>query len=326
MEDAELSEVDLTEAALVQAHFERANLTRAKLSGADLSEAHLEGADLTNAHLGARKTTRGIVPPANLQEASLDASCRLRGIELGTRTEGSVLLADVRWNGANLSLIDWRQVRRVGEERQRISMREAKETIESALPFLSREWQAKGSLWLRILHTVVRGLFLLGLPSIMFEMRVEERSAAVRASRQLAVVLRAQGLNEVADRFAYRAHVLQRQVLRLQGRFLPYFGSLLLGVVSGYGYKPMRSVITYLVVILSFAIVYYLIGHASGVIPGPVDAVVFSLTSFHGRGFFPSEKVSLHSPVIVIAATEAVIGLLIEISFIATFTQRFFGR
>jgi hypothetical protein len=27
-----------------------------------------------------------------------------------------------------------------------------------------------------------------------------------------------------------------------------------------------------------------------------------------------------------LAATEAVLGLLIEISFIATFTQRFFGR
>jgi hypothetical protein len=56
--------------------------------------------------------------------------------------------------------------------------------------------------------------------------------------------------------------------------------------------------------------------------------IVFSLTSFHGRGFFPGLGVSasLHSPLVVLAAVEAVVGLLIEISFIATFTQRFFGR
>lgn len=33
----------------------------------------------------------------------------------------------------------------------------------------------------------------------------------MRANRQLAVALQAQGLNEEAARFAYRAHVLQRK-------------------------------------------------------------------------------------------------------------------
>jgi phosphopantetheinyl transferase len=46
--------------------------------------------------------------------------------------------------------------------------------------------------------------------------RLPEYEAAVRANRQLAVVLRNQGLNEVADRFAYRAHVLQWHVLYWQ--------------------------------------------------------------------------------------------------------------
>jgi hypothetical protein len=56
----------------------------------------------------------------------------------------------------------------------------------------------------------------------------------------------------------------------------------------------------------------------------PLEAAVFSLTSFHGRGFFPG-GLSLDDPVTVLAALEAVIGLFIEISFIATFTQRCFG-
>jgi hypothetical protein len=34
----------------------------------------------------------------------------------------------------------------------------------------------------------------------------------------------------------------------------------------------------------------------------------------------------LHSPAAMIAAGEAFFGLLIEITFIATFTQRFFAR
>ncbi len=60
----------------------------------------------------------------------------------------------------------------------------------------------------------------------------------------------------------------------------------------------------------------------------PPDAFVYSLTSFHGRGFFPGleTKPSLHDPLVMLAAIEAVIGLLIEISFIATFTQRFCGK
>jgi hypothetical protein len=55
------------------------------------------------------------------------------------------------------------------------------------------------------------------------------------------------------------------------------------------------------------------------------EAVVVSVTSFHGRGFFqplqsPGDKVA------ILAAIEAAIGLLLEITFIATFTNRFFAR
>ena len=55
------------------------------------------------------------------------------------------------------------------------------------------------------------------------------------------------------------------------------------------------------------------------------EALVVSLTAFHGRGFF-SEQFKPGDPQAIIAAIEAVVGLVIEISFIATFTQRFFGK
>lgn len=54
------------------------------------------------------------------------------------------------------------------------------------------------------------------------------------------------------------------------------------------------------------------------------EALILSVSSFHGRGFFQPLE-SLGDPIAALAAIEAMIGLLIEISFIATFTQRFFG-
>ena len=47
--------------------------------------------------------------------------------------------------------------------------------------------------------------------------------------------------------------------------------------------------------------------------------------TYHGRGFLPG-PFALGDPVTALAALEAVVGIFIEISFIATFTQRFFGR
>jgi hypothetical protein len=150
--------------------------------------------------------------------------------------------------------------------------------------------------------------------------------AAGRANQQLALALRAQGISEWADQFAYRAQVLQRQVLRGQGKLLRFAGVLLLDLISGYGYRPLRSVITYLLVILGFAVGYYLLGNHVHPPLSPLDAVIFSITSFHGRGFTPGELITLHNPLTILAAIEAVIGLVIEITFIATFTQRFFAR
>lgn len=97
-----------------------------------------------------------------------------------------------------------------------------------------------------------------------------------------------------------------------------------LDVLAGYGYRPGRAAIWYLVVIGTFTGAYSIFGH----LPFFPDALVFSLMSFHGRGFFPSlsGETNLHNPLVVFAAFEAVVGLFIAISFIATFTQRFFGK
>jgi hypothetical protein len=114
-------------------------------------------------------------------------------------------------------------------------------------------------------------------------------------------------------------------VLRRQHKLGSYLFYGFLDLIAGYGYRPGRSVFWYLAIICGFALAYHVLGHLSLL---PPDAFVYSLTSFHGRGFFPGleNKPSLHDPLVMLAALEAVIGLFIEISFIATFTQRFFGK
>ncbi len=138
------------------------------------------------------------------------------------------------------------------------------------------------------------------------------------------MVLQDQGLNEAAAHFAYHAQALQQIVLWRQRRFVRYLFFVFLNTLAGYGFRPVRSLFWYIIIIFGFATAYFAFGHLS-LLP---DAVVLSLTSFHGRGFFPGlgNETSLHNPLVVMAAIEAVVGLFIEISFIATFTQRYFGK
>jgi hypothetical protein len=153
----------------------------------------------------------------------------------------------------------------------------------------------------------------------------DARVRSVRAYRQLAVELRQQGITEAADRFSYRANCLQRKLYLREGNFLSYVGSVVLWTVAGYGYRPVRSFISYAAVIVAFAALY--VGVSSPSAP-PLqwnEAVVVSMAAFHGRGFV-STVFQPGDIQAVIAAVEAFIGLLIEIILIATFTQRFFAR
>jgi hypothetical protein len=104
-------------------------------------------------------------------------------------------------------------------------------------------------------------------------------------------------------------------------------GSSVLVITSGYDYRPWNSAITSGLVVCGFAFAYFVLRDSVHPALSPLDSLIFSITSFHGRGFSPGEEhVALSNPLTIFAALEAIIGLLIEISFIATFTQRFFAR
>ncbi len=303
MEGAILSEAHLEGAELYMAHFEKADLYMAHLEGSSLRKAHFEGASLRKAHLGGKshaaskqehgsKTLLGTpitLPAADMRASFLDNSTDLRNTSFGDQQHGIVRVADTHWAGTNLAIFDWSHIKMLGDETR------ARRTLDES-------GQKKS-----------------------MSIHIAEYHEAVRANRQLAVALQGQGLNEEAAQFAYRAQRLQREVLFLQKEPAAFAFSVFLDLLAGYGYKPIRSFIAYLLVILGFSITYFIVGNIVKSSLSPLESLIFSLTSFHGRGFFIS-SIKLGDPLSVVSALEAVVGLIIEISFIATFTQRFFGK
>ena len=295
LEGAILSEAHLERAELYMAYLERSDLYMAHLANASLRKAHFEGASLRKAYLVyTEEQEKGNAPvkfsPADLRASFFDSTTDLRSVFLGDERHGFVRVADVQWGGVNLAIVDWGPIRILGDEGKAWKMHYADKEAGEAR-----------------------------------EAHIADFRDGVRANRQLSVALQSQGLNEEATRFSYRAQLLQRQVLKFQRRPVAYFFSFFLDLLAGYGYQPVRSVISYLLVISLFSIIYFTLGKIVGPQFSPLGALVFSLTSFHGRGFFPG-GIPLDDPITVAAALEAVVGLTIEISFIATFTQRFFGK
>ena len=293
LERAFLRDAQLERAFLNNAHLEEANLTSAHLEGANLSYARLKGANLTGAHLEGASLNGAQLEGANLSHAHLEEAF-LNGatFDNATRLNDAVVtgaqLDQATFDNTNLSVVDWRAVPWLGDE---LKAREAKAELG----------RRKGD-----------------------SRRLFEYRTAVRANRRLAVALQANGLSEDAARYNYRAQLCQRKAYFYERRIPSWLGSWLLAALAGYGFRPLRTILWYFSVLIAFAALYVSLGTVNGHPFNVVEAAVFSVTSFHGRGFFPG-SLALDNPVTVVAALEAVLGLLIEISFIATFTQRFFN-
>lgn len=304
-------------ANLAGTQLQRAKLTTAQLQGALLGGAQLQDADLDGAQLQGSTLLRAQLQGTRLSSAQLQgADMRRTSLDKGTDLDGATL-TDVRLDGSifdntNLSVVDWSVVPRLQDERI------ADQPLNPA-SFLTPA---------KALNKDKQRIRKSGAE------RRSEYQAAARAYRRLSVALQANGMSDEAATYAYRAQLMQRRVHRFSRSYGRWAFSGILDALAGYGYAPGRSVMWYLATIVAFAAAYLGVTHSipffgltepSGAQPLQwYEALVLSLASFHGRGFFPS-GISLGDPIAIIAAIEAVIGLLIEISFIATFTQRFFG-
>jgi len=231
-----------------------------------------------------------MVRSADLRNAFFSAETKLDRMQICDEKGVGISVEGVRWGDVNITNVEWVSIRMLGDEY------EAKQSVY-------RDGKAKSKF-----------------------RQERDCDRAVQANRQLAAILRTQGLNEEAARFTCRAQNLQRVIFWRRKKVGAYLFSWFLYLIAGYGYKPSRSFLAYLFVITGFATFYYLLGHTVGPGLSPLEAFVFSMTSFHGRGFFPGNNIALDNPLTVLAAFEALVGLLVEVTFIATLTRRFFGQ
>ena len=419
------------------------DLAGVHLERADLRGAHLEGADLCGAHLEGNEEFPN---PADLRMSFFDNTTILEGITLGDETYGFVPLADVRWGKVNLTRVDWSQVHRLGEEyatqwkmpieyqaairanRQLVTELQAQGLNEAATYFAYRAHVNKRFMRPQqaILPVVLRVFVRERMPLPKVLLRLEERRYGQHISKHplksaliklvpllfvltliallnslalvlllglclvaiLAVlpILRKRGPQPPQYRHQHRQvpppgllsqeqrrrqqwllllgfllgtpksrlpllmgsptvalqqiPLLRRFSKRWQAHSLPigillsfllllllfddtlvcygrYIFSLVLSLLTGYGYKPARILSWYLVVVFGFAGFYIIFGHLA-----PFEALIFSLTSFHGRGLFPGNNHYLVNSVAMIAIIEGVIGLFLEICLIATYLWR----
>ena len=419
------------------------DLAGVHLERADLRGAHLEGADLCGAHLEGNEEFPN---PADLRMSFFDNTTILEGITLGDETYGFVPLADVRWGKVNLTRVDWSQVHRLGDEyatqwkmpieyqaairanRQLVTELQAQGLNEYATYFAYRAHVNKRFMRPQqaILPVVLRVFVRERMPLPKVLLRLEERRYGQHISRHplksaliklvpllfmltliallnslalvlllglclvaiLAVlpILRKRGPQPPQYRHQHRQvpppgllsqeqrrrqqwllllgfllgapksrlpllmgsptvalqqiPLLRRFSKRWQAHSLPigillsfllllllfddtlvcygrYIFSLVLSLLTGYGYKPARILSWYLVVVFGFAGFYIIFGHLA-----PFEALIFSLTSFHGRGLFPGNNHYLVNSVAMIAIIEGVIGLFLEICLIATYLWR----
>lgn len=288
LEKAKLSRCRLNKANIRRAYLESANLFFAHLEEAFLSHAHLEGAVLRGCHLEGTILYKAHLAGADLLRAIFNHDTNLEGIILWDEKHGYASLADIRWGDANLTVVNWSQVKLLGDE---YTLRK----------YSTLDGKAKDR-----------------------EAQIKEYQTAIRANRQLAVKLQDQGMNEDAARFAYRAQVLQRKLFWRQRNFWKWFGSALLALLAGYGYRMWRIIAAYLIIISICAAAYFILGIYYSPHITLAQAFLESIIAFHGRVFY--ELFNPNQPQIWVTAFEAVAGLVIEGIFIAMLAQRFFGK
>lgn len=311
---ADLRDVNLSFAVLPGIKLNSANLANAILLEADLAGAQFVDADLSDARL--RKAD---CSGANFQNATMIRThCRRTNFSQANLTFASL-------QSARFSVADLRGARMVGVHL------DASTILSEAL--FDQHTELGDIIWNDALLTRVEWeqvqrlgdeAFNLGRAKNRTQRIVALRNAA-RAYKGLAALLKSQGVAIPAARFRLRAQRLERQAIRLEHKYLNWLGSVILDAVAGYGERPGRSFGAYLLVVAGFASAYYGIGMLHGPALSPLGALIFSLTSFHGRGFFPGTLTTIDGPFPLLAAMEAVTGLFIELIFIATFSRRFLG-
>jgi pentapeptide repeat protein len=299
-----LSNLLLRRADLRQAHLEGAILPRAHLMGANLRGAHLqrahlraaslEGASLVNTRLQRADLSGANLRGADLRGAAFDKATRLNGIRLDGATIDQGLIEN-----AAIGAVEWGQITALGGER--LADRRHKYTVSPTGGRGQRGRRKRAA------------------------ERTFEYRAASRTYRALSIALRAQALNASAARFRYRALVMarkaqfheaafalvSRRLLSAPRAFALWLLSYLLGATTGYGEFLGRLVVTYLLAIGVFTAALLAVAGLPLSWESLRDALVFSLTAFHGRGS-PPPGLAPTAALATLSSVEGIVGLVVE--------------
>lgn len=321
-------------------HLEGAKLSTAHLEGADLVGSHLEGADLRETYLDGAHLSEAYLAGARLSEARLVGaefySAHLEGAVLFGALLGGGDLIDARLEGADLRETELEGTDLSYAHLEGADLRGARLSSKTVLSEAILDWRTRlGDIqWsgvgaVNLTQVDWRSIRRLGDETMLkADAPMEHYEAAVRAYRQVAAQLRAQGLSEVADGFLYRAQVVQRRVLRKQRKFGGYLFSLLLALLAGYGYRLGRILVAYALIVVVFAAAFFASDVLSGQTPLTVqhafDTLQISLNAVHGRVFFA--QFHLDTLQSWLATGESIIGIIVESVFVAMLIQRFFAR
>jgi hypothetical protein len=158
---------------------------------------------LQEANLGSVQLERANLTRANLGRADLRGASLDKATQLNDAILRFASLDQTIFDNTNLSVVRWQDVPILGDE---LRARAEKDDIGKR----KSHWQ-----------------------------RVEDYQAAARAYRRLAVALQANGMNDAADTYRYRAQLMQRRFHWHSRRFGPF--SALLAPLAGYGYKPRAA-------------------------------------------------------------------------------------
>lgn len=288
-----LKKVVLKNASLEKANLSRANLSQADLSGSNLFDARFRGADLVGTDMTDCDMTHCDLKDADLTKARLHNARMWNADMTGSNLNESDLSHADLWN---------------------------------AKLFNTKLWHSN----LSGAKSVVRASFSDGhryLPA--YRINESGPQAAEESYRDLKQLFLNNGMYNDAGWASFREKTMERLVMKKKGD-LNYFPSLLMSVLCGYGEKNYRIVLSALLTIFGFALLY-MAANAVEYSTNPdyavrlSDYIYFSAITFTTVGFgdFLPRAVPLFR---LMAATEAVMGVFLAGLFIFTLARKYSAR
>jgi len=253
------------------------NLHGIILRDASLEHANLERTDLTGAHLEG-----AFLPDIHLEAADLEETHFERAWLMGAHLEGAYLGA-THLEGANLQYAHFED--------------SLLDTIE-----LSNDTRLENAHW----------------GNYVVSWEIEDYLIwAISVYRQLKTWHTNAGIYHTAGEFFFREMTVKRKMLQWWPKPWNRAFSKLLSILCGYGERPLRVVVSAVVVVFGLAAVYYLFGGLT--VP---YSLYYSAVSFTALGYGRWVDIMPQGWVQAFGAAESFIGVFMLALFLITFVRK----